>query len=227
MKRFIAALTAVLAAACFTACGQEKQEKTEGSIANPNAAASQQDIPEDVKSKLTSALEIEPLKMAAEEWTAEKVKDTIYINGEKLSEPLTLRDLGGGIELVDDEILNYEKPSACISYYGIKFASFLGTEPCSSEEEMYDVPIRYFSHFVNDDVDTENTMYPVSVNGIYLGMPFEKAEERLSFAELSEIGSEEYGIRNYHYENDGLTVIVRFSADKVDEILLKFNSLKK
>lgn len=56
-----------------------------------------------VRQKLRSVSEQEPAAVPENGWTDETLLDVIYINGEKLTVPFTLNNLGEGFDFLKDD----------------------------------------------------------------------------------------------------------------------------
>lgn len=204
MKRKMIALALCSLMSSYACCGcnpagnESKNQQTSSARTSDAATAG---IPEDVRAKLQAALDAPPIELPADEWTEETVKDAIYISGEKLKEPLTLRDFGEGLEVRNDETLQFleGKVVAYIKYHGLDIATCIVND-CTNFEEIYDCTLSYLDFNYTDEENLIETNYPISVNGVSMGTSYQVAEEKLYFMRKEgDISEDGYG----HYVFDG------------------------
>lgn len=227
MKRKMIALALCSLMSSYACCGcnpagnESKNQQTSSSQTSDAATAG---IPEDVRAKLQAALDAPPIKLRADEWTEETVKDAIYISGEKLKEPLTLRDFGEGLEVRNDDTLTFHKGLAIgfFRYHGMDIATF-AVKNCDSFEEIYDCPLTALNFYDLDGDNLMETNYPIAINGVSIGSSVDKANERLQFMELdTELANDKKGYYGYLYEGDTMNLVVSVINNKVNNINLDF-----
>lgn len=233
MKRKMIALALCSLMSAYACCGcnpagnESKNQQTSSTQTSDAATAG---IPEDVRAKLQAALDAPPIELPTDEWTEETVKDAIYISGEKLKEPLTLRDFGEGLEVRNDETLtimeNANLINAALTYYGVNIAS-CAVKDCTSLDDIYDCPLLYISFYNSkeDLVELSELTHPIAINGVSMGSNLYKAEERLIFMTKDEIVNKESNNIHYAftYESSSTDLVYTIIDDVVIGITLRFN----
>ncbi|MDE5793077.1 MAG: hypothetical protein K2H66_06085 [Oscillospiraceae bacterium] len=183
-------------------------------------------IPPDVRKKLDEALNAEPIKIPAEEWTVDTICNATYINGEKISVPLTLHGLGEGFEILEDDshsiILNSnnQRAAAYLTYYGTYIGNFT-VKDCNSEEDIFDAPIIMLS-LAFSEFDHQKIV-PFSCNGFSVGDSEDKMKERLYFMGVYK-ESQENGYCVLEKDIEDLHLICNFFEGNLDSFTFLFQS---
>lgn len=185
-----------------------------------------QGIPNDVQKSLQAALDAEPINIPAEEWTIETLCQASYINGKNLKIPCTLRDLGEGFAVLEDDshLIVFSESSGRagghLTYYGTYIGSF-SVKDCDSKEKISDSPIIMLD-LVFDEFK-ENEIAPFSCNGFGFGETKEMMFERLYFMDVYQESQE----RNYCVlvaDIEDMHLICNYSQDKLKNFTVVFES---
>lgn len=178
-------------------------------------------IPDEAKARLRKAYETEPATIAAEECNMDMFCSTVFINGKKLSWPLTLSDLGDGFEIFEDKdhVLNYKEESkhvsGYLSYYGNEVGYF-SVFNCDSVDKITDLPL---SSLIFTNTITDEKIFPVSINGVFIGANSEFMKERLYYMKSTgSPGDADKKTYWYHYSNDYFDAKCYCEEDKVNTI---------
>lgn len=167
-------------------CGKSESEQPE--------SVSVEDVPDEVKQKLQAALDVEPITIPAEEWTIDTICQATYINGKNLSVPCTLRDLGEGFEILEDNTNKVtfnesnHRAGGLLTYYGTYIGGFT-VDDCNSEDEIFDAPLSYLR--ISFDKINDNVVSPVSCNGFGSGKTINMMKDRLYFMDVNTENEEE------------------------------------
>lgn len=180
-----------------------------------------EEIPEAVKNKLQAAINMEPVTLSSADATDEKVRDLIYINGEKLKDPFTLADFGEGICFQEEELILQKSNlySSFLKYYNFTFASCI-VKDCNSLDEVYESPVEYISFYHDEDTDIENMIYPISINGVTIGSTLEKFKSSLGFMEQVKAGNQTMSSA-YVYKGKNIHAYVYIKGKNVEKIIIK------
>lgn len=220
MKKQICTLLLCGCLLCSAGCSDGEQAS---SAVDVLVDANSQTMPDDVKSKLLAVLDTEPVQHAAENWTQEAVKSVIYINGQPMKDTVTLKDLGDGLKIREDDTLDIrgEKSNGFLTYYGVKFASCI-VDHADSVNEMYERPLEYLAFHIDDDNDMDSTIYPIAINGVTIGTTFDETETRLTFMNKTENFDSENGSGHYEYESNDISISIYLYEEHVRRIQLKW-----
>lgn len=201
----------IFAVSLFGGCERQDSTTSDVSVVESQDIAdnSVSEIPDDVRQKLQAALDVDPITIPAEEWTAETLCQAIYINGEPLSVPCTLHDLGVGFAIQETEehplSINdsTHRASASITYYGNYIGGVVVTD-CENKEDFYDAPICKLVFSFEDNLEMDDI--PISLNGLGIHATYKAQAEHLAFMDL--------------YDTDEATSYYRYTK-KIDDIEIK------
>lgn len=215
-------LCVLLTIPMISGCGKQSETNMTLSVSDTqetgaNSEQSLSEIPDDVKQKLQEVLDAEPINIPAEEWTIETLCQAIYINGKNLKIPCTLRDLGEGFAVLEDDSHSIvfsessRQAGGHLTYYGTYIGSF-SVKDCDSKEKISDSPIIMLD-LVFDEFK-ENEIAPFSCNGFGFGETKEMMFERLYFMDVYQESQE----KNYcvlEADIEDMHLICNFSEDKL------------
>lgn len=185
-KLAIALLCIALNVPLMGGCGQNNSHSANEVSIVQSGNESSEGIPEEVKQKLTAVLEKEPVAVPADGWTDAKLLDVIYINGEKLTMPFKVKDLGEGIDIRTDgdnyvsgtSLSGQSSSTATLTYYGTECGIATVREELSPEEfESHGISFISFSTLSSETPE----IYPISINGVTIGASYDDIVERLGF----------------------------------------------
>lgn len=225
-KKIFSVLLCITMLTCsLTGCGAEDDSSVDSTVEQSQSIEYETtEIPIEIKNKLQAARDSEPIMIPADEWTIDTVCSVTYINGEKMSIPCTLRDLGDGFEIMEDEDHEFyfkeESRSAngYLSYYGKEVAGF-SVKDCQSVDDVYDSPLNSLL-FINRN--GSDNVFPISVNGVTIGDASDLMIDRLFFMNKSEsLWDEEKHTYSMHYDVDNLHIDCICKENSVFQISIK------
>lgn len=214
-------ISIILACSLLIATGcQEKKKLSNDKDERSIFVTENEIINNDEKNETTT--NVEETTIPASEWTRDTVCNSILINGNVFSLPFTLRDLGEGIEIMDDEKHKFTYYSenkiltGYLSYYGEQVAMF-GVYDCESIEEAYDSPISSISFLGN--IKSNSYSFPVSINGVTIGDSSQTMLDKLYFmSEHTAYTNEETKSYGLLFTDLPFSVFCLSSNDKVIKI---------
>lgn len=230
-KTLVALLCVLLTVPMISGCGKQSETSTSSSVSSTQEAGADNEqslkgIPNDVQQRLQEALDIEPITIPTEEWTIETLCQATYINGRNLTVPCTLRDLGDGFAILEDDSHSVvfsessRRAGAHLTYYGTYIGSF-SVEDCDNKADISDSPIimldLVFDEFENNEVT------PFSCNGFGFGKTKDMMKKQLYFMDVYQ-ESQEKGYCVLETDIDDVHLICNFSDDKLSNFTFTFQS---
>ncbi|MBQ8961558.1 MAG: hypothetical protein IJ071_10170 [Ruminococcus sp.] len=181
---FLLAAAIMLSAA---GCGEKSDSSVQSSKDTTSQAETSEDtqdagIPEEVLERLRAAAEAEPKAVPEGGWTDSELMDVFYINGEKVSWPLTVSSLGESFGILTDEenfLPKEDTTGAVITYYGTVCG--MGAVNGVVDPEAFMDKDLYMIMFKDIDSDNVPEMFPVSLNGVTYGTSYEDMVARLGW----------------------------------------------
>ncbi|MDE5769777.1 MAG: hypothetical protein K2H82_10375 [Oscillospiraceae bacterium] len=216
----------IFAVSLFGGCGRQDSMTSEVSSVESQDIAdnSVSEIPDDVRQKLQAALDIDPITIPAEEWTAETLCQAIYINGEPLSIPCTLHSLGEGFAIQETEehpiSINESthRAGTLITYYGNDIGGVVVAD-CENKEDFFDAPIYNLFFSFENSLDTD--AIPFSLNGLGFCANHEAQVEHLAFMDLYDT-DEATSYYRYTKKIDGIEIKCTYMNDNLDSATIRF-----
>lgn len=210
---FVCILSAAILSGCDKSDAPSSEVERLQSLASINP-----DVPNEAVQRLQTALEAEPITIKKEDWTLDTICQATYINGKNLTIPCTLRDLGEGFEILEDEkhrfVFNEERHTITtyMTYYGSPVV-LVQVKDCESVDDFWDAPVKSLMFTINEINDNHDVIFPVSVNGVTLCSGIETKKERMYFMDVEwehkpsgsySMGkfSKEFGIGCSYVENE-------------------------
>lgn len=210
-----------------TGCEKNKNENVIDKLSVSQDSNNSAEVPDSVKEKLAEAHDIISINPSNSKPTDEEVLSSIYINGNQLSMPFTLNDLGDAFQLVDNEehsIMydeNKHQLKATITYYG-KAVGTVRIDECNDVSNASDCPVE--SIVFTKDFDT-TAVFPCSINGVSIDDNAERMLENLSFAEvLSKDSSDGSKFYSVSYDENNFKIYCSCMGDSVN--IVSFNRHK-
>lgn len=220
-------LCSTLIFGAVTGCEKNKNENVTDKPSVSQDSNNSAEVPDSVKEKLAEAHDIISIDPSNSKPTDEEVLSSIYINGNQLSMPFTLNDLGDAFQLTDNEEHpmwyeeNKHELKANITYYG-KIVGTVRIDECNDVSNASECPVG--SIVFIKDYDT-TAVFPCSINGVSIDDNAERMLENLSFGKIldrdSVDGSKFYSVS---YDENNFKIYCSCTGDSVD--MISFNRHK-
>ncbi|GAB5083024.1 hypothetical protein Osc1_22010 [Hominimerdicola sp. 21CYCFAH17_S] len=178
-RKLVLFMAAALLSLTMTGCGNVS--KTNSSNSNTMQNSELSDLNKDMTESVPNMSKIEPVAIPDGGWTVEAAAKVFYINGNQISVPFTIENLGENYSIKEDttQILDSGDCGTTLYYNDIEILT-LNYKDIESFDQLRNANVQGISTYWKNKNDKYENNYLV-FNGIHLGSSSEEVE--LSFGE--------------------------------------------